>query len=94
MHKPSWQAVVISLEYAIQFEAEPDSKSTLAALLQFVMANRAYPFSVNQTLEALRLVRAHPEQDLSKLLPQRHSDSTLRRTFNALGDILAAMPTA
>lgn len=94
MHKPSWQAVVISLEYAIQFEAEPESKSTLAALFQFVIANRAYPFSVKETQDALRLVRAHPEQDLSKLLPQRHSDNTLRRTFDALGNILAAMPAA
>lgn len=94
MHNPSWQSVVISLEYAIQFEAVPNSKATLVFLVQFITAKRAYPFSIDETLSALRFVHLHPEYDLSRLLPQKHSDRVLRSTFNALSDILGTISTA
>lgn len=94
MHNPSWQSVIISLEYAMQFESEPDSKATLVYLLQFILAKRVYPFSIDETLDALRFVSTHPEHDLSKLLPQKHSDRVLRNAFHALGDILGTISTA
>lgn len=92
MNNPCWQAVVIALEYAIQFSSEPDSALERLRLFNIVWYRRIYPFSLDDTRRALRFLEGRPDIDISSLLPQPHSDRTLRRVFSQLYLTLDKLP--
>lgn len=92
MNNPSWRAVVTALEYAIQFSADPDSIGERLRLFNIVWYRRIYPFSVDDTRRALLFLERRADIDISRLLPQPHSDKTLRKVFSHLYRTLDKLP--
>ncbi|MTV39423.1 hypothetical protein [Duganella radicis] len=94
MKKSQWRAVVTALEYTVQFwsVAMLDSEDGRRELFNLVWYRRVYPFSPDDTRRALRFLEGRPDIDISGLLPQPHSDKTLRRVFSRLYRTLDKLP--
>ncbi|MHA4867192.1 hypothetical protein ACXZ1M_05780 [Duganella sp. PWIR1] len=92
MKNPCWRAVVTALEYAIQFSPEPDSAQERLRLFNIVWYRNIYPFSVDDTRRALAFLERQKDIDISGLLPQPHSNQTLRRVFAQLNQTLSKLP--
>jgi hypothetical protein len=92
MNKRHCHAVITALEYAIQFAPEPDSVEVRHKLFKIVWYGRIFPFSIAETRRALLFLEQRPQWDISKFLPQPHSNELLRRVFSELNRTLSKLP--
>lgn len=94
MNKSQWRAVITALEYTIQFwpEAVLETPHAKRELFNLVWYRRIYPFSVDDTRRALQILERRPDIDISRLLPQPHSNERLRQIFSQLHQTLAKLP--
>jgi hypothetical protein len=94
MNNPNWRAVVIALEYGVQFcpDTELNSPDGRRQLFNLVWYSRVYPFSVDNTRRALQFLQSRTDIDIASFLPQPHSDRTLRQAFTRLYQTLSKLP--
>jgi hypothetical protein len=76
-----WKHIIIGLEYLIQFKKRP--LDHLEVMCDAIIEQRGLRFSPEDVVYALSEMK-RSNLDLSTLLPQPHSDATLREFFNAL----------
>lgn len=92
MNKRHCHAVITALEYSIQFAPEFDSVEVRHKLFKIVWYGRIFPFSVPETRRALQYLEQNPQWDISRFLPQPHSNELLRRVFSELKGTLSKLP--
>jgi hypothetical protein len=76
-----WKHIIIGLEYLLQFKKRP--LDHLEIMCDAIMQQRGLRFPPEDVVYALREMK-RSNIDLSILLPQPHSDATLREFFSAL----------
>lgn len=80
-----WESLIVGIEYLLQFKKNP--MDWVEKMRDAIIFKKGVSFDVEETLEAMREAR-ESSLDLSKLLPQPHSDRVLREFFAALGESL------
>lgn len=76
-----WTVTITGLEYLLQFKAQP--KEFVDKMCDAIMRQRGISIPVTDVLSALAEVRKS-NLDISKLIPQPHSDASLRAFFAEL----------
>jgi hypothetical protein len=84
----NWKAVVVAIEYLLQFKANPLDYVEIMA--DAIIKQRGIRFPPEEVVDALAELR-QSSTDISTLLPQPHSDTTLREFFKALEVKLAEL---
>lgn len=77
----NWKGVIAAIEYMLQFRETP--KNDVVMLAKAIHKGDAIVFSSEEIIEALKQA-INSEDDLSDLIPQKHSDEVLRETFDML----------
>ncbi|MBI3899002.1 MAG: hypothetical protein HY308_12005 [Gammaproteobacteria bacterium] len=76
-----WKFIIVGLEYLLQFQKQP--MEYVDIMCDAIIQKRGMSFSVPETLAALSDVKK-ADVDIATLLPQPHSEATLREFFAAL----------
>lgn len=77
----NWKGVIAAIEFMLQYRETP--KNDVVMLAKAIHKGDAIVFSSEEIIEALRQA-LDIEDDLSDLIPQKHSDQVLRETFDLL----------
>ena len=80
-----WESIIVGIEYLLQFKKNP--MDWIEKMRDAVILKRGLSFEIEETLEAIHQA-SKSSVDLSKLLPQPHSDRVLRDFFTALEESL------
>ena len=76
-----WKGVIAAIEYMLQFREAP--KNDVVLLAKAIHKGDVIVFSSEEIIEALKQA-IDSEDDLSDLIPQKHSNEVLRETFDLL----------
>jgi len=76
-----WKGVIAAIEYMLQGRKTP--KDDVMMLAKAIQRGDAIVFSPEEIVDALNHA-IDCEDDLSTLIPQKHSDEVLRDTFDLL----------
>jgi hypothetical protein len=84
----NWESIVAAIEYLLQFKANPLDYVEIMA--DAIIQQRGIKLPPEEVIDALAEMR-QSNTDISTLLPQPHSDATLREFFKALEVKLAEL---
>lgn len=76
-----WKGVIAAIEFMLQYREIP--KNDVVMLAKAIRKGDAIVFSPEEIIEALKQA-IDSEDDLSDLIPQKHSNEVLRETFDLL----------
>jgi hypothetical protein len=76
-----WKSIIAGLKYMIQFKDAPYEDVLL--LNKAIRRGDAIACTKEEMIDALKNA-LHSEDDLSSILPKKHSDDVLRKTFKLL----------
>jgi hypothetical protein len=81
MKMKDWTVTISGLEYLLQFKTQP--RDFVEKMCDAILRQRGISIPATDVLSALAEVRKS-NLDISKLIPQPHSDATLRDSFAEL----------